>query len=49
MRALLGVPVYLGLIATPDETRGWDAPNLHAWVVREQCPGRDVCEAAALV
>ena len=34
MKSLLGVPVFVSIIATPDPVRGWDRPELTCWVVR---------------
>ncbi len=49
MRALLGIPTFVSIIATPDRTRGWDRPELTAWVVRSQASGHDVCERAEII
>ncbi len=36
-------PAFLGVVLTPDPARGWDAPRLDAWLVRQR-HGRNVCE-----
>ena len=49
MKALLGVPMFVSIIATPDPMRGWDWPGLTCWVTRARRTGEDVCEQAELL
>ena len=49
MKALLGIPTFVSIVATPDPVRGWDRPELTCWVVRCVGSGHDVAEPAELL